>query len=503
MSHGNRFKILVPKEIASVVNIISQHSTHTSEAVDKPTPDVVVNFFLHLTQFCYDLDVQHVKAQMPPLLHHWGHGHPEVYDEAMDVLTIFKLTKQLVNINLVDDFNFKDVWEPVPKRFRILLSAIINFCRYKEGKLGFITDMKEALQGLDCSRVELVETCNQIEQEVSSAQEQQRAQLDEMREAEQKERQAQAEVEKTRQLKQSAERLADKAEAKLSAAKERRQRQEQQKERLRQQIADLQSQIAESPEGIEQEIAELQAAVQQQRARLEEASNEKRARQQRDQVLGKLAEGLESAREELFRLAQTVEAAETVAERHSAAEEELARLRGLCEARRAESSELDHRVHQNSSEHERGKRAHEERVQELEARRQRALVQHHELQAKRTEEQKQQHALQMQRMELEAEVAAATRMHDAKVNETRERQMAVQKRAEAYVQHFEALLAQRGGGADGSSATAANDGCASSPVSMKRPPSPEVQLRQRLACSPSPARVSSNPLGFMSPGSAF
>lgn len=35
--------------------------------------------------------------------------YPEIYDEAMDVLTVFKLSRQLALINLVDDFNFKDM----------------------------------------------------------------------------------------------------------------------------------------------------------------------------------------------------------------------------------------------------------------------------------------------------------------------------------------------------------------------------------------------------------
>ena len=35
--------------------------------------------------------------------------YPEIYDEAMDVLTVFKLSRQLALINLVDDFNFKDL----------------------------------------------------------------------------------------------------------------------------------------------------------------------------------------------------------------------------------------------------------------------------------------------------------------------------------------------------------------------------------------------------------
>lgn len=483
----NSFKMLAPKDIAAVLNMIGVHPVVTVEAIEKPTTEIALCFFQNLAEFAYDMDVQQVKAQMPSVVQQWGQQHAEIYDEAMDVLTVFRLSRQLTLINLVEDFNLKDIWEPTPKRFRQLLSAIINFARYKEGKVTLITALKEDLAALDLQRVEQVEASSRLEQELLAAQERHNQELSDMRCAEIEVQRVQAEVDKLQRQQISADRVIEEAEAKLASAKERLQQHNDVKEKLLEHVASLQDQIAESPEGLEQEIGELQDAVRRERSRLEERTSEKRARLQRDQVLGKLGEGLEGVWEELARLRQLADAAAAARERSDAAREELRHLRQLVEARRADEAEMEQRVRQIAVEQERAKQVHEERIKEFETRRQHTLVQHQQLQDQRAEEQKQQHFLQTQRIELEAEVASARRVHEAEVVELHERQHAIHARAEAYVQFVDALMLRTGG--DG--------GCT-------RAGSPDkVRLRHRVACSPSPARVSANPLGFMSPSALY
>lgn len=97
--------------------MIGVHPAVVQENIERPGADNAMAFFNALAEFAYDMDSQQVKAQMPA-----GILYPEIYDEAMDVLTVFKLSRQLAMINLVDDFNFKDFWDPISKRFRALLS---------------------------------------------------------------------------------------------------------------------------------------------------------------------------------------------------------------------------------------------------------------------------------------------------------------------------------------------------------------------------------------------
>lgn len=173
---GFAFKLLPPKDIVGVLNMIGGiHPAVTGEHIDRPLPENAFAFFSALSEFAYDMDAQQVKAAMPGVI-----AHPEIYDEAMDVLTVFKLSRQLAMINLVDDFNFKDFWEPGSKRFRAILSGFINFCRYKEAKVIVITEMKEDVQALDGQRLELVDQMHKVDGELGAAQERHNAELHDM-----------------------------------------------------------------------------------------------------------------------------------------------------------------------------------------------------------------------------------------------------------------------------------------------------------------------------------
>ncbi|CAE8613622.1 unnamed protein product, partial [Polarella glacialis] len=249
MIKGFAFKVLQPKDITGVLTMIGVHPAVTQEHIDRPTSENAVTFFSNLAEFAYDMDAQQVKAQMHS--ESGGIHHPEIYDEAMDVLTVFKLSRQLAMINLVDDFNFKDFWEPIPKRFRAILSGMINFCRYKEAKVIVITGMKEDVQGLDAVRQEIVEKNGQVETELISAQERHNAELHDMWTAENEAQEAKGIVDKLTKQRQSADRVVDDAEFKLGKCKECVGQGEQRIEQLREQVSGLQGQIAESPEGLE------------------------------------------------------------------------------------------------------------------------------------------------------------------------------------------------------------------------------------------------------------
>mmetsp|Transcript_57532 Transcript_57532/g.122377 ORF Transcript_57532/g.122377 Transcript_57532/m.122377 type:complete len:504 (-) Transcript_57532:419-1930(-) len=498
-SGGNRFKVLTPKEIASVLNRLGVHPNVTPELIDKPTSEQALAYFQELADFSYDLDPSQVKTHLPVLLRNLGFQHAEIYEEAVDSVTIFKLTRQLAAINSIDDFTFKDIWEPQSKRFRMLLSAIINCCRYKENKLSVIDSLKEELQESDSKRLQLVERVNDFERQVQAAQEQHSRELHIMREAEAQVQKCTAEVEKLQRQKASAERVATSAEAGLAEKKEQRRQQDAETERLRAQVAELREQVAESPEGIEQEIAEQAGAIREHRAALEDLTQEKRSRHQRDHVLSKLADQIELLHETLLRLKDAAKASTAVKEKRTNLGQELESLKQQNEARSAEESDLQDRVRQLSAEQERAKAAHEQQVQELAARRQEAFEQHQQLQAKRNEEQKQQHLLQMQRMELEMEVAAAQRAFDAELAELQEKQTEIQNKTEEYVQQVE-LLCQEPAGRWGAGAMTSPPPKSGS--SQQRSSTGVRSLAARLiACSPSPARnISTNPLGFLSPG---
>lgn len=484
MQRGFAFKLMAPKDIAGVLAMIGVHPAITPENIDKPTAESASSMYQALAEFAYDMDIQQVKARAPEVQS--VGQYIEIFDEAMDVVAIFKLARQLAFINRVEDFSMKDIWDPQAKRLRAVLSGMINFCRYKESQTNVITSMKQEVQALDCVRLELAEKSNVVGHELAEAQAQHSAELQDMWAAENELQECTSTVDKLNKQKATADRVLENAETKLESAKERLTQGEQRAEQLRENIASLQEQVAESPEGLEQEVQELQLAIRQQKARVEEKSDEKRARAQRVQVLGRLNSNIEKYKESLEKVGHAAAMQAAACERTRGARNELTTMRGSLEARRAEELELGQAMEQVNVDTEAAKQAHAGHVAEFEERRQQAMVQHQELQGKRTEEQKQWSVLQAQRAELEAEIANIRRAHDAEMNDFHSHLRTIQDEGEQYVQTVDSMVQIECG---------AVAGCRARSADMKSPGSARKKSPS-LRASPAPRRLMMDRSGY-------
>merc|ERR1719238_1027473 len=161
------------------------------------------------------MEIQLVKARAAEA-QHVGQCM-EIFDEAMDAISIFKLARELASINRVEDFSMKDIWDPQAKRLRAVLSGMINFCRYKESQTNVITSMKQEVQALDSIRLDLVDKSNAIGHELAEAQAQHSAELQDMYTAENEMQEAQNMVDKLNKQKNAADKLFETAETKLES----------------------------------------------------------------------------------------------------------------------------------------------------------------------------------------------------------------------------------------------------------------------------------------------
>jgi chromosome segregation ATPase len=440
MQRGFAFKLMAPKDIAQILGMIGVHPAVTPENIDKPTIETASSMYQHLAEFAFDMDIQQVKARAPEIQ---SVGQfMEIFDEAMDVVAIFKLARQLAFINRVEDFSMKDMWDPQAKRLRAVLSGMINFCRYKESQTNIITTMKQEVQALDSIRLELVDKSNALGSELAEAQATHSAELQDMWVAENELQEANNVVDKLQKQKQTADRLHEAAESKLGSGKERLADNERRAEQLREHTESLQEQVAESPEGLEREVSELQLAIRTNKGRVEEKSDEKRSRTQRVQVLGRLNQNIEQYKESLDKVAGAAALQTSACERTRAARSDLANMRSTLEARRGEEVELAQAVQQMTADIDAAKQVHDDNVRECEERRQQATVQQQELQGKRSEEERQWSELQAQRTQLEAEIAAARRAHEAEMNDFHTTLRTMQEEGETYVQTIEGMLTQ-------------------------------------------------------------
>lgn len=438
MQKGLQFKLLTCKDISGVLAMIGVHPAITPDAIEKPTSEVSMSAFQHLAEFAYEMDPQQLKALLPRVYQ----LPAEIYTDALDVLTVFRLTRRLAQINHIDDFGLKDLWDPQPKRFRTVLSGVVNFCRFKEVQAVVTNGMKENLQAQDGVRVTLVQASNQLEVELAAAQEQHSAELHEMWVAENDAQELRTTLERLRRQKQSADQVLEETESKLLAMQQRTTQIQDEATAVKEQIAGFMDQIAESPQGLEDEIHMLQQNVQTQRVTIAERTDIKRTRMQRDNVLGRLMANLETYGGELSKVGQAAATASAARERSAVARKDLGDLRKRVESVREEAVELTQAVAQTTDEIQHAKEDHQTRLQQLEQRRQQALVQHGDLQARRSEEQRQHHALQAQRLELEAELASIRRFHMAEMSDLRAKHQTILERSDIYDQQLDHMFVQ-------------------------------------------------------------
>jgi len=421
-----------------VLAMIGAHPAITPEAIEKPTTEVSMTAFQHLAEFAYEMDPQQLKSMLPKVYQ----LPAEVYSDAFDVLTVFRFSRRLAQINHIDDFGLKDIWDPQPKRFRTILSGVVNFCRFKDMQAVVTNGMKENLQAQDGVRMALVQTSNQLEVELAAAQEQHSAELHEMWVAENDAQELRATLDKLRRQKQSADQVLEETESKLLPAQEQTKQIQDEAANVKEQIASFMDQIAENPQGLEDEIHILQQNIQTQKVTIVERTDTKRTRMQRDNVLGRLMASLETYGEELNKVGQAAAISSAARERSAAARKDRGDLRNSLESVREEAVELAQAVAQTTDEIQRAKEDHQARLQKLEQRRQHALVQHEDLQARRSEEQQQLHALQAERLELEAELASIRRFHMAETSDLRANHQAVLERSDCYNQQLDHMLTQ-------------------------------------------------------------
>jgi kinetochore protein Nuf2 len=461
----------------------------TPEVLEKPSGEAAMGMYQHVAEFAYDLEVQQLKSQIKPQLSQSHHA--DIYDEVIDIVTVFKLSQQLAYINGLDDFNWKDIWEPQAKRLRAIFSGLVNFCRYKDQQTVVITSLKSEVQTLDTSRLELLNAFQQRERELTAARAQHSEELPAMWDAENKAQEIRCVVERLQKQRQSADRVLEEAEASLKMCKDRAANNQQRISQLREEQAQLKDQVAESPEGLEQEIQELRTSLHQKRDFVEGKGDEKRQRNVRDQVLAKVHGHLEALAEILDKTTSAASRAEAAREKTRVSQEELSDFRRAAESQRAERAELEEQVRALQTDIEHAQQRHEDKVAELDARRQLALQKQQEMHAKRTDEERAYHALQGQRLELEAELKQERRKLQAQCAELQRQRQTSQHDREAYSQSIDRLL--QTGGVEALGPHPRLDFAAASPPPLQKLRSPGKHLR-------SPARSPGRALaGFRSP----
>ncbi|CBN74724.1 Centromere-associated protein NUF2 [Ectocarpus siliculosus] len=91
--------------------------------------------------------------------------YPELHDESIAFLALFRNVCRMMRISRIEDFALKDMSDPNQKRLRRQLSAVINFVRFKEGKEHLYLDAMAKKQRLAAAVAAAQQRNNKLQEE--------------------------------------------------------------------------------------------------------------------------------------------------------------------------------------------------------------------------------------------------------------------------------------------------------------------------------------------------
>ncbi|KAG5191100.1 Nuf2 family-domain-containing protein [Tribonema minus] len=237
----------------------------SEETLDNPQKNVqeVQNVFAKLVEFT--MGVTREEMNQPVFAGLNVLNYAQLHEDSVPELAFFRAVSKMMTASCVHDFSFNDLQTPNKTRLKRQLSAVINFCMFREGRMQVYNALATEKENLLANVQALGEDNERLERELASLTERtsQEAAETEMVEADCRAMEAQISALNREQaatraqsgdLKRQANGLKDRLAALDLETKEAIMERER-----------LQAQIVSSPDRIRREMADQQAALEQER----------------------------------------------------------------------------------------------------------------------------------------------------------------------------------------------------------------------------------------------
>lgn len=88
--------------------------------------------------------------------------YPELHADSIAMISFYRAVSRLMNVVGVDDFSLKDIIRPETPRLKLVLSAIINFAKFREEQLTVFEEFNRKSDGLVEQRNKLAARENEL-----------------------------------------------------------------------------------------------------------------------------------------------------------------------------------------------------------------------------------------------------------------------------------------------------------------------------------------------------
>ncbi|KAJ3016259.1 kinetochore-associated Ndc80 complex subunit nuf2 [Thoreauomyces humboldtii] len=141
MDYGNRnynaagsfsFPVLKPSELLRCMGDLGM--PFTEDDMNKPTTPRILAVYEHFTHIF--MGVTREQYSQPSFNTVQILEYPELHQDSISLMAYYRQLRKLMVEVGVADFNMRDILRPEPPRVRRCLSAVINFAKFREERLG-------------------------------------------------------------------------------------------------------------------------------------------------------------------------------------------------------------------------------------------------------------------------------------------------------------------------------------------------------------------------------
>lgn len=312
----------------------------SEELLVRPTQQYVTALFEQIVDSFLGVSPDHMRASLDASARNME--SPELQSESRSILGLQRIIYKFMVDCGIDDFNIMDMIKPEPQRFRRILSAIVNFARFREEHMGDCEDLVRQTEEAQNKLSQLYEERDQLDAKIGELETNSgdKATFDDrVKQATNHNTEVEAEL---RKLKKVQEQLTDM-----------HGQHKQEKQRLVTKLQDqsyliveakkenekIRPYIMESPEMLHRINSEMNTSLNNEKVRLEES--EKRIR-----GLEVSTDSFRLIEQDLKTCIKAIEECDSELQREDEATRKLTRYQELHEQRKLESHELDRKIQQ-------------------------------------------------------------------------------------------------------------------------------------------------------------
>ncbi|CAL5434484.1 unnamed protein product [Camellia sinensis] len=152
---------------AEIIGFLSDAQIATLSDADlrNPNPDFILDLYTKILIHLDSLPEDHGQIDFTALSHL---DNPDLHVDSVRTINLFRKIKEVLSaVDCPKKFSLKDLIKPEADRTELFLSAIVNFCIYRETKMNLLSPIVDDLTLIDEQRHELEGRISQLNSEIA------------------------------------------------------------------------------------------------------------------------------------------------------------------------------------------------------------------------------------------------------------------------------------------------------------------------------------------------